>query len=274
MIGTGFQRALERWALALPLSAFLLLVGLAQSWPALALPESLARSPLLERLARNEGDALAILTSGPEALTLTALLGIWGIMALGATLATWLAYSFLAGGMLAGLAGAPFWPSCRRHFWSFAALGLLLGLLLLVLGGAALASSLLVGWQAALALALVVAQLLSLWGEAARACGVASGRYNPFALLGAGAMACLRRWPLALAVGALGLALQLGIGALYAGLAPLLIGSALASILLQQAALLAAQWVKLLRLSWALALVAPGANVRDTANEYNSSKPL
>jgi hypothetical protein len=183
------------------------------------------------------------------------LAALWVTTLLVGALLTSLAYNFFSGGMLAALQGRAFWAACRHHFWGFVGLTLLLSMALLLVGGIALVVGVFAGPRLGVGLALVGAQLLNLWGELGRAWAVHSNQRNPLAMLGGGMRALRRNFAAALAVGLLGLALHAALGLAYSGLAGLLVGGALVSIMLQQLVALLWQWIKLLRLSWALSVL-------------------
>jgi hypothetical protein len=148
-----------------------------------------------------------------------------------------------------------FWAGCRRFFWSFVGLAVLLVLLaglaalLASLGGAALGNL-----SAGLLVSLLLLQLLNVVGEYARAIAVVRDRRNPFALLGAALSFCLRHATGVLALALLGLLLHASVIALYLGLATFPLG--LGALLAQQLIVLLWLWVKLLRLTWALSYVS------------------
>jgi hypothetical protein len=244
---TGLRRA--AWLrLVVPLYLTGLLLGLLQTWPVLGAGSA---GPLLDGLAAGSGDALALLfIADPGAITPLALL--WAAGALAAAAAYGLAYNLFSGGILGAWAGAPFWAGCRRFFLGFTAMGLLLLLMVALALIAAIVIGVAAGVGAALATALVLLQLIGLWGEYGRAAAVATGRANPLLALGAGARALARRPLAALALAALGLLLHLGVAAAYGAVGPRLSWWA---PLAQQAAALAWVWVKLLRLGWASAVV-------------------
>jgi hypothetical protein len=249
--GATFRAGLRRAArplLVLPLYLTGLLLGLLQAWPAL---RAGAAGPLLGDLAAGSDDALALLfIADPGALAPLTLL--WAAGALVAAAAYGLAYGFFSGGILGAWAGAPFWAACRRFFLGFTALGLLLLLMAALAIVAAVIVGVALGFGSALVTAIVLLQLIGLWGEYGRAAAVAAGRANPIVALGAGARAIARRPVAALALAALGLLLHVAVAAAYGAAGPRMGWWA---PLAQQAAALAWVWVKLLRLGWAAAVV-------------------
>lgn len=241
----GLARA-ARPALALPLYLAGLALGLAQAWPAATAGGA---GPLLDRLAAGDPDALTLLgIADPGGLAPVALL--WALGALGAALVYGGAYTFFSGGILAAWDGGAFWAGCRRYFWGFFGLGALLILLALLALAAASAVGVAAGLGAGVVTALALLQLVSLWGEYARAAAVARGSANPLAALGAAARVIARRPLGVLALAALGLLLHLSISAAYNALGG---RAGWGAPLVQQAAAFGWAWVKLLRLGWASA---------------------
>jgi hypothetical protein len=243
----GFRRG-SMPRLILPLYLTGLLLGLLQAWPALGAG---AAGPLLDDLAAGDDDALALLFIADTGAMATPTL-LWAAGTLAAAAAYGLAYSFFSGGILGTWAGAPFWAACRRYFLGFTALGLLLLLMAALALVAAALVGVALGFGAALAVAMVLLQLIGLWGEYGRAAAVAAGRSNPLAALGAGARAIARRPLAALALGALGLLLHVAVATAYGAVGPRM---GWWTPLAQQGAALAWVWVKLLRLGWAAAVV-------------------
>jgi hypothetical protein len=202
------------------------------------------------------GDAPGDRRGGASAaLALTLLLGpgIWLFQAL--------AYAFLAGGIVERLrAGppAPFWPACRRWFGPFVQLGLLGGLLLvaLTLAGSIVLASLPAVLGSTVPFLVGAAGLAVLNGclELARV-GMVGDRDPdaPRALARAARLVLDRR------VAPVAFAVWLALGLAGAGLLGLQAGALdapdpLASFAVSQALQLAGAWMKVLRLSTALAL--------------------
>lgn len=263
----GISMALRRWRLLLPLYLAGLLLGLAQAWPLIAAGGALY-SPVLGGLARGDVSPLDLALADPRAAGATA--GGWVLAALLLGGLFSLAYNFFSGGILASYvsdaddtraAGRPFWPACRRWFWSFAGLGLLLvvlAVLALVVAGVLGA---VLGARAAAITAPLLLALINTLGEYARAIAVARDRRNPFALLGMAAGFFGRHAPGVLALALLGLLLHAALAAAYATVARSLGGSA-ALVLWQQIAVLSWLWIKLLRLAWAAGYVRSGESDR------------
>jgi hypothetical protein len=258
----GLRQAL-RLRLLWPLYVCGLALGLLQTWPLLiAAAGGALFNPFLGYLARGGGDALADLEiASPMAFGLNA--GLWALAALALVVVFGLAYNFFSGGILSVWAGTrPFWAGCRYTFWAFTGLGVLLVLLAaLALGIVALLGGLL-GTSGMLIVAVVLLQLINLAGEYARAVAVAYKRRNPFVLLGR-AVAFYVSNPGALLLALLGLllhaALLLLVGALLSA-----IGGTVADVAIQQLAVLAWLWIKLLRLAWALSYVRQRAGPAET----------
>jgi hypothetical protein len=246
----GLRQAL-RLRLLWPLYLCGLLFGLIQTWPLLlATANGALYNPFLEQLARGGGDALADLASADaSAFGLSA--GLWALAALALVPLFGLAYNFFCGGILSVWAGAqPFWDGCRATFWAFTGLGVLLVLLAaLALVVVALLGGVL-GTGGMLIVAVALLQLINLAGEYARAIAVVQGRRNSFVLLGRAVAFCARH-PATLLLGLLGLLLHAAV-LLLARAALDALGGAVAAFAVQQLAVLAWLWIKLLRLAWAL----------------------
>ena len=255
----GLRATLHNWRAMLPLYIVGLALGLVQTWPLLgAAAGDTLSNPFIRRLASGGSEpAIDLFLSDPGPMSAAA--GLWALGTFVFTLLYGAAYNFFAGGILDAYLGGSarsFWPACRRTFWSFTGLGLLLVILapLLVAVGAALVGWL--GWSGALIATLVLLQLTNMLGEYARAIAVAHGRRNPFVLLGQAGRFCARRLAGTLALALFGVLLQLALLALYQVVAGTLGGSPLA-VVWQQLVVLAWLWVKLLRLAWAAAYVRP-----------------
>lgn len=241
----GFANASRLW-LVLPLYLSGLLIGLVQAWPALA---AVNTGPLLDQLAAGDPDAFTLLgVADSAAVASTALL--WAGASLLGVLLFAAAYNLFSGGILSVWAGRGFWQGCRHHFWGFVGLGALLLLLailaLIVAGGVGVAA----GFGAATLTALILLELVNIWGEYGRAAAVRSGSGNPLAALGGAARLIVRRPLGVLALAGLGVLLHVSIWGAYNALAGRMGWGA---PLLQQAAAFGWIWVKLLRLGWASA---------------------
>lgn len=236
----------SRLRLVLPLYLTGLIIGLLQAWPALL---AAGAGPLLEQLAAGELDALTLLgAADSSAIAPVALL--WATASLVAAVVFAGAYNLFSGGILSVWAGRGFWAGCKRHFWGFVGLGallLLLAILALTLAGFVGA---LAGFGAATLTALLLLELVNIWGEYGRAAAVSAERTNPLAALGRAARLIAGRPLGVLALAALGVLLHLSIWGAYNALAG---RAGWAAPLVQQAAALGWVWVKLLRLGWASA---------------------
>jgi hypothetical protein len=264
----GTRAALRRWRLILPLYLVGLLLGLLQTWPLLAAGIALD-NPFWRNLAAGGAAPLVDLWLGNPAIAQSA--ALWILAALLLTLLYGLAYNFFSGGFLAVLAAGdaseeavPFWEGCRRWFWSFTGLGLLLvvlGLLAAVVGAAI--GGLLGGYGGVVGV-LVALQLVNALGEFARALGVARDRRNPLALLGMAVRFAGRHLGGVLALALLGLALHVGLTWLYAAVARA-IGASPVLVVWQQVMVAGWLWVKLLRLAWAIGYVQMERSGRQSA---------
>ncbi len=245
----GLRQAL-RLRLLLPLHVCSLLLGLAQTWPlGMATAGGVLHNPFLGDLASGGGDALANLMLGSPAAPAAA--GLWVLALLPLTALFGLAYNFFSGGILGVWAETrPFWAGCRRTFWAFTGLGLLLILLAALVLVVAVLLGRFVGAVTGLVGGFVLLQIVNLLGEYARALAVARDRRNPFVLLGLAIAFCARRAGGVLLLGLLGLVLHLLVAGLY-GVGAGLLGASPLLVVWQQLVLLAALAVKLLRLAWA-----------------------
>jgi hypothetical protein len=269
VIVTGARAALRHWRLVLPLYLVGLLLGLAQTWPLLAAGIALG-NPILGDLAAGGVAPLVELWLANPAIAQT--VALWIVAALLLTLLYGLAYNFFSGGFLAVFAAdgdvseqaAPFWGGCRRWFWSFTGLGMLLvvfGLLAAVVGAAL--GGLLGGYGGA-AGALAALQIVNVLGELARALGVARDQRNPFVLLGMAMSFARRNLAGVLALALLGLLIHAGLTGLYVVVARA-IGESPVLVVWQQAAVMGWLWVKLLRLAWAIGYVRLAGSGRQSA---------
>ena len=247
----GGVRLASHPRLLLPLYVCSLLLGLLQTWPlGIAVARGALRNPFLDDLAGGGTDALAnLFIANPQWF---ATVGLWSVVLLGLGGVFGLLYNFFAGGILSVYAGArPFWSGCRRYFWTFTGLGVVLMLLALLLVVVLLILRSLLGNGVTLALALVLLQLVNVLGEYARALAVVRDRRNPAALLAAAGAFCLPRIPGVLLLALVGLLLHAGLLAVYR-LGAGALGASPLVVAWQQLAVLAFIWIKLLRLAWAV----------------------
>lgn len=161
----GLRTTLRNWRAMLPLFIVGFALGLVQTWPLLGAAAGGALSnPLIRRLASGGSQsAIDLFLSNPG--TISAGAGLWALGTFVFTLLFGAAYNFFAGGILntyLGISARSFWAACRRTFWSFTGLGLLLVVLapLLIAVGAALGGWL--GWSGALVATLVLLQLANM----------------------------------------------------------------------------------------------------------------
>jgi hypothetical protein len=257
----GLRRSLHL-RLLWPLYLCGLALGLLQTWPLLiGVANGALFDPFLGYLARGGGDALADLALGNSgAFGLSA--GLWVFAALALAGVFGLTYAFFSGGILSAWAGTrPFWAGCRHTFWAFMGLGVLLVLLaLLVLVAVALLGGVLAA-GGMLIVAATLLQLINLCGEYARAIAVAHDLRKPFVLFGRAVGFCVRN-PGTLALGLLGLLLHVALLLLVRAVLGA-IGGTIAAIVVQQLAVLAWLWIKLLRLAWALSYLRQRAGPAD-----------
>jgi len=253
----GWRATLRHWRALLPLYIAGLLLGLAQTWPLLgAAARGALSNPFVGTLADGGIEpAIDLFLSDPG--TVSTVAGLWILGTFVFTLVFGVAYNFFSGGIVnAYLDGSArsFWAACRRMFWSFTALGLLLVVLALLIAvvGAVLGGA--IGQRGALIGALILLQLANMLGEYARVLGVARDRRNPFVLLGHALRFCVRHPGGTLALALIGVLLHLALVLLYRTVAGAIGGSPLA-VIWQQLIVLAWLWVKLLRLAWAAAYV-------------------
>ncbi len=244
----------RHWRLALPLYLCSLVLGLVQTWPLLAASANGALfNPLLGQVARGGGDELVpLLLSSPAAAASTAL---WLLAFLPLTALFSMAYNFYSGGILSVYAGTrPFRAGCRRTFWTFTGMGLILVVLAMLCVSVAAAVGRALGTGAGLIVALLLTQAVNLLGEYGRALAAVRDERNPLVLLGAALRFCLQHPGGVLALGLAGLILHAGLAGLYS-VGARLIGSVPVLVAWQQLAALAWLWIKLLRLAWAVQMV-------------------
>ena len=248
----GLRMARRFW-LVVPLYLCATLAGLAQTWPLFSVGGSAGlRNPFFSELAGGGIDPLLDVAFATGETSLP-----WLLSSLLSIALFGLAYNFFTGGMLSAASGQrPFWAGCWRYLLANTVLGLILLILCgaIIIGGALIDSVTRGGPGAGTIGALLLIQLVNLLGEYGRAIGVARDRRNPFALFGQACAFCARRLPGTLAIGLLGLLLHGAVIGLAIGLGTQL-RAPLVALLFQQALSLAFIWVKLLRLSWALAYV-------------------
>lgn len=248
----GWSSAGRHWRLALPLYLCGLALGLAQTWPLLAASANGALfNPLLGRVARGEELAPLLLNSpaaiGSTVLWLLAFLPLTGLFSM--------AYNYFSGGILSVYAGTrPFREGCRRTFWAFTGMGLILVALALFCVSVAATAGRALGGPAGLIVALLLTQAINLLGEYGRAIAAARDVRNPLALIGAALRFCQRHVSGVLALSLVGLILHAGLAGLYS-IGAGLIGPAPLLVAWQQLVALAWLWIKLLRLAWAVRMV-------------------
>src|SRR5262245_31594552 len=137
----GWRATLRHWRALLPLYIVGLILGLVQTWPLLgAAARGALSSPFVGTLAGGGIEpAIDLFLSDPA--TVGAAAGLWTLVTFVFTLLFGVAYNFFSGGIVDAYLGGSarsFWAACRRTFWSFTGLGLLLIVLavLLVIVGA------------------------------------------------------------------------------------------------------------------------------------------
>jgi hypothetical protein len=250
----GWSSARRHWRLALPLYLCSLVLGLVQTWPLLAASANGALfNPLLGEVARDGDELVPLLLSSPAAAGSTAL---WLLAFLPLTALFSVAYNFYSGGILSVYAGArSFREGCRRMFWTFTGMGLILVVLGMFCFSAAAVAGRALGGMGGLIVALLLTQAVNLLGEYGRALAAVRDERNPLVLFGAALRFCLRHPGGVLALGLAGLILHVALAGLYS-LGARLIGSVPALVAWQQLVALAWLWIKLLRLAWAVQIVA------------------
>ena len=253
MFGRGSVRGL-RLRPALPLYLASLVLGIVQAWPLLPLVGSIGlRNPFINDLAQGGGDTYANLFLAMP--TSAAVTGLWAFALLVAAFLYAMAYNFFAGGIIAGWRSTNVqgWAACRRYFWTFTGLQMMLVTLTLLVGVITLA---VVGLQSTVTVIvlLFIVQLINSVGELARAYAVVHDRRNPFEVWGAAVRFSIGHLPGTLALTFAGFLLH-GALVLCAVLLHSMVPTLLLSIVWQQALLIAAIVVKLLRLSWATGLI-------------------
>lgn len=239
----------------LPLYLCGLVIGIIQTWPLLqAANRGDLHNPFLENLAGNQWDALVDLSIAQPAAVSIAASG-WLIMLPLLTLLFGGVYNFFSGGIISVWLGKrSFWSGCRRTFWAFTGLGVLLVLLAAVsiligvlLGG-------ILGRTGVVLVTLVLLQIINVVGEYARSSAIVEDRRNPFVLLAQASKFCVRHGAGVAIFALLGILLHVGVLLLYRqtieqGDNPLV-------IIAQQLLILAWIWIKLLRLAWATRYVS------------------
>src|SRR5262245_22621712 len=250
---SGWLATLSNWRVILPLYLTSLLLGLVQTWPLLASGSRALYQPFLGELAAGGGDAyVSLFLSSPTRAG--QVVGAWLGGAVLLALFFGLAYNFFAGGAVSVYAGTrPFWEGCRYTFGAFVGLGVLLLVLLALAIVVAALCGLALGMGGAAILALLLFELVNLFGEYARAMAV-HGRRNPLVLLGLALGFCARNLGGVLALALIGLLLSGALLWLYTAVARLLGGSVLL-VVWQQFAVIGLLWIKLLRLAWAVSYI-------------------
>ncbi len=258
----GWRRAMREWRSILPFWATTILFSLLALWPLyLAWGNGILHRPFLRELALDpSGQSLTDLFTESGVNQLLPLGIGWLLSFVAVLLATAVAYNFFAGGVLSRYANRrPFWPGCRRFFWPFTLLGLLAvtSLLLLTFTLAWLLNLLGISAQLRIILLLVLAEFLNVIFEYARVMIVLRDERH-------GAIRMAWRFCRTHSGGVLMLTVLsrvlLAISlVLYSRLATLLTPLSLVALLVvwRQLAALCQQWLKWLRLSWAIALVEP-----------------
>ncbi len=244
----GLRQVLRHWPLVLPLYGIGVGLGLLQTWPLLT--SGAWHNPFLNRLATGGADALADLFLAAEGATAVA--ALWVAASLALPLLFAIAYTFVSGGLLHVYAGvAPFWAGCRRLFWSFAGLGVLIFVLAAISVAVAVALGAALGARAGLVVAGLLLLGVSTIGEYARAQAVVRGRRNPFVLLGQAIGFCARNAAGVLLLALLALLLQAALLILFGLISPF-VSSGPIGVIWQQLTVLAWIFLKFLQLAWAL----------------------
>lgn len=266
----GFRAALRFGALV-PLYAFLLGLGLIQTWPLLSAGGAALRNPWLNDLAAGNSDTIVNLflnNSGAAARAAG-----WSFALVPIAMVSALAYAFCAGGMLSSYtATRPFWAGCRRFFWSFAALGALLLIMALVVVAIAVGVAFTTRAIMGLIVAGVGLALLNITGEYARAIGVVRDRRNPLVLLGQAIVFGVRHLGGVLLLALFGIVLYAVLSALLALINPALVTSPLI-MFVQQAFIFGTVWLKGLRLAWAAQYVAASDQMSRTGGPVAAAPP-
>ncbi len=250
----GLQRSLQ-WPLLLPLYLTGLIFGLVQTWPVWVFGD-FGTNPQLASIATQELDALLNLLLGNQAVQITAGYSVllWIGLSLLLLLLYSLAYHFFSGGILSVWSGmSGFWAGCRRFFWTYIGLGLLLALFFTMITVISTVLISLLG-QIGMGIGLLLITLLSLWGEYARALAPIRNQYNPFKLLVAAFSFGIHQPVGVVVLGLLGFGLHFIVLRFYTTLSAALSGT-LSLVLLQQFVVLLWLWIKLLRLAWALSYI-------------------
>lgn len=254
VIAQGWNTALYKWRVLLPLYVASLLLGAVQIWPLLMIGGEALYNPFLGRLAAGGADNyMSLLLNNPTGVGQLTL--AWVMLALLCALLFSLSYNFFSGGILSVYAGTlPFWAGCRRTFLSFTGLGMLLLVLLTLLLPVSLLFGWLFGFWGAIIALLSLLQIVNLIGEYARAVAVIRGRRNPFVLLAMAIGFCSRNAAGVLVLALLGLILHATL-VLAAGMFGVVVAGAFLTIVGQQITMLGWLWMKLVRLAWALSYV-------------------
>lgn len=269
--------------LILPLYLAGLLIGLFQIWPlAWLLDQELSKSPFLDSLVLSDlSGFINLFTSSDQPQQLAIILEIWALISIALPLLFGIVYNFFSGGMLSTSNGThSFWAGCRRYFWSFNGLGIILVVIALIVMALTAVPAILSPNLSTVSLIVgfVLLQLLNLVGEYARAMAIMRQRLNPFVLFGAAFAFCARRLPGVLAFGTFGLLLNIALAACY-WYASQALSQGVLMIILQQLFLFAWVWIKFLRLLWALFYVqnveaARGSALNNQFGAIQSETPL
>ncbi|MDZ4717697.1 MAG: hypothetical protein SH847_04455 [Roseiflexaceae bacterium] len=248
----GLKNA-SRFRLVLPLYLGVLLLSLIQIWPLFG--NTALYNPVLGALADHTADVFVdLVTNAPDAAASTA--AAWSGLTLLLTLLVGAIYNLFSGGMLSAWAGTrSFWAGSRYFFLSFMGLGFILGFLLVIAIAIGAGIGVAFGLTAGSITAIILAQLVNLFGEYARAAAVTQNRRNPLLLLGSAIRIVLRNRAGTLSLALIGLALHIGVALLYSTLTNRITGFPM-TILLEQGVVLAWLWIKALRLAWALSVTS------------------
>ena len=254
---TGVRLVRRHIWLILPLYLMGLVPGLVQAWPLVAAGRGALTNPFIGELSNGGQAAILDLLIGGGA-GVQQLIGAWILLVPLLLGGFSLAYNFFSGGILNTYLGGQrsFWAACWHWFGSFIGLGALLILLVMLTSVVAALLGALLGPVVGVIVAVLLWQVVGVLGEYARALAVAGERRNPLVLLGRAARFCWQHMGVVALLALLALLALALLTAVYNVLSGALGAAALAVVVQQLAALLAVT-LKLLRLAWAAALVAP-----------------
>lgn len=252
IVGNGIRYA-GRFRLVLPLYLAVLLLSLFQIWPLFGADRLM--NPLLTQLADRPADLLVdIMSNAPDQAGRT--VAAWSGLTVLLTLLFGAIYNFFSGGILSVWHGSrSLWEGSRYFFLCFSGLGLVLGFLLMIALAIGIGIGMRAGAMAGAISAIVLLQLVNLFGEYARAAAVIQNRRNPLLLLGRAMRVVMTKLPGVLMLAIVGLGLHSAVALLYGSLTTRVSGFPI-TILVEQSVILAWLWIKLLRLAWALSLTA------------------